>query len=99
MQIEPGPTPTFMASAPALMIDFAPAAVATFPATTSILGYSFLINLTASMTPFESPCALSRTKTSTPAAANFFALLAKSFPTPIAAPTINLPSTSREARG
>ncbi len=88
-----------MASAPALISDLAPAAVATFPATTSRLGYSILINLTASTTPFESPCALSQTKTSTPAAANFFALLAKSLPTPTAAPTINLPSISREARG
>ena len=43
VQIEPGPTPTLTASAPALISALAPAAVATFPAPTSILGYSFLI--------------------------------------------------------
>ena len=36
VQIEPGPTPTLIASAPAEIRDFAPAAVATLPATTSI---------------------------------------------------------------
>ena len=38
VQIEPGPIPTFTASAPAFINADAPSAVATFPPMTSILG-------------------------------------------------------------
>ena len=99
VQIDPGPTPTLIASAPAATRFLAPVAVATFPATTSIFGKSFFSNLTASTTPLESPCALSSTKTSTPASTSNLARCCKSFDTPTAPPTIKRPSESREARG
>ena len=75
VQIDPGPTPTLIASAPAATRFLAPVPVATFPATTSIFGKSFFSNLTASTTPLESPCALSSTKTSTPASTSNLAKL------------------------
>ena len=67
VQIEPGPMPTFTASAPAAIRSVQPWAVATFPATTSI-SHSFLILRTVSITLAEWPWALSTTSTSTPLA-------------------------------
>jgi hypothetical protein len=66
VQIEPGPIPTFTASAPASISALVPSAVATLPATTSI-GKSFLIRLTVSITFWLCPCAESTTSTSTSA--------------------------------
>jgi hypothetical protein len=50
VQIEPGPMPTLMASAPQSMSAFAPSAVATLPATTCTAFDSFLMRSTASST-------------------------------------------------
>ncbi len=55
VQIDPGPTPTFTASAPASMRAWAPSRVAIFPAATSSFGNFFLTDLTISITPFECP--------------------------------------------
>ncbi len=65
VQIEPGPMPTFTASAPAAIRSRQPSLVATFPAITSI-SHSFLILRTVSITLAEWPWALSTTSTSTP---------------------------------
>ena len=48
VQIEPGPTPTFTASAPALMSACAPARVATFPPMISMVDENFLMRSIAS---------------------------------------------------
>ena len=58
VQIEPGPIPTFTASAPALIKSRAPSAVATLPAMTSIFHFCFSC-LTVSITLDEWPWALS----------------------------------------
>ena len=50
VQIDPGPTPTFTASAPALMSACAPARVATFPPITCVVGENFLMRAIASNT-------------------------------------------------
>ena len=50
VQIEPGPTPTFTASAPALMRACAPARVATLPPIISVVGENFLMREIASNT-------------------------------------------------
>ena len=52
VQIDPAPTPTFMASAPAWNSASTPSAVTTFPATTST-GATALMRLMASTTPAE----------------------------------------------
>ena len=65
VQIEPGPMPTFTASAPAAIRSLQPSAVATLPATTS-MSHCFLMLLTVSITLAECPWALSTTNTSTP---------------------------------
>ena len=65
VQIEPGPMPTFTASAPARMSAHAPSNVPTFPASNSISGSFDLMVLTASITLPECPCALSMATTST----------------------------------
>ena len=50
VQIDPGPTPTFTASAPALINACAPALVATFPPIISVVGENFLIRAMESNT-------------------------------------------------
>ncbi len=50
VQIEPGPMPTLMASAPQSISALAPSAVATLPATTCTAFDSFLMRVTASST-------------------------------------------------
>ena len=50
VQIDPGPTPTFTASAPALISACAPARVATFPPMISMVEENFLILSIASRT-------------------------------------------------
>ena len=98
VQIEPGPTPTFTPSAPASMSARAPSRVAIFPPTISTSN-AFLRRATMSNTACECPCAVSTMRKSTPAATNAVARVNESSPTPIAAPTINLPSASLEACG
>ena len=67
VQIEPGPMPTLMASAPASISALAPSAVAMLPATTCTAFDSRLMRVTASSTRREWPCAVSTTMRSTPA--------------------------------
>ena len=55
VQIEPGPMPTLMASAPASISALAPSAVATLPATTCTALERFLIRATASSTSLRMP--------------------------------------------
>ena len=99
VHIDPGPIPTFTASTPAFTSSNAPSAVATFPPITSIVGNSFLIIFIVSITFFEWPCALSTTKTSTPASYKAFARSKVSEPVPSAAPTMRLPEVSFVASG
>ena len=66
VQIEPGPMPTFTASAPASISALVPSAVATLPATTS-MSKSRLIRRTVSITFWLCPWAESTTITSTSA--------------------------------
>ena len=67
VQIEPGPMPTLIASAPASISALAPSAVAILPATTWTAFDSRLMRVTASSTREEWPCAVSTTMRSTPA--------------------------------
>ena len=67
VQIDPGPIPTFTASAPAPISARVASAVATLPATTCTAFDSALIRSTARATPSEWPCAVSITTMSTPA--------------------------------
>src|SRR3954465_13060832 len=68
VQIEPGPMPTFTASAPASHSAEAASPVQMLPPMTCAVGKFFLAQLTRSSTPCEWPCAVSTTITSTPAA-------------------------------
>ena len=67
VQIDPGPIPTLIASAPASISACAPSLVAILPAMTCTALESRLMRLTASSTREEWPCAVSTTITSTPA--------------------------------
>ena len=67
VQIEPGPIPTFTASAPYSTSALAAAAVAMLPPITSTCGNVCLTQRTRSSTPLLWPCAVSKTITSTPA--------------------------------
>ena len=65
VQIEPGPIPTFMASAPASIKALAAASVATLPAMMSTSDPTdFLMDATVSITPDECPWAVSTTMAS-----------------------------------
>ena len=87
VHIEPGPIPTFTASAPALTNSVAASAVAIFPPIISTsLKFSLSIFI-VSITFFECPCALSTTNTSTPLSNNACALSRVSSLVPRAAPT------------
>src|SRR5262249_21245339 len=100
VQIEPGPTPTFTASAPASHSAAAPARVATLPPTTCTRCPSSCLTLaTISSTCVWCPCAVSTTITSTPTSASVCARDQESSPTPTAAPTSSLPSRSLVASG
>src|SRR3972149_1191974 len=55
VQIDPGPTPTFTQSAPALMIASAPSPVATFPAMSWTSRKFFRIARATAVTPREGP--------------------------------------------
>jgi len=65
VQMEPGPMPTFTASAPAAMRSRAPSSVAMLPAMNSESGKRFLASLTAPITRELWPWAVSITITST----------------------------------
>ena len=67
MQIEPGPTPTLMASAPASIRSRVPSAVATLPAMISTSPKRRRRARTVSMPLSEWPWAMSTTSTSAPA--------------------------------
>mmetsp|Transcript_49098 Transcript_49098/g.147836 ORF Transcript_49098/g.147836 Transcript_49098/m.147836 type:complete len:202 (+) Transcript_49098:384-989(+) len=55
IQIDPGPTPTLIASAPASTSALTPSSVATLPATISMSGMASLMVLVASMPSVECP--------------------------------------------
>ena len=77
VQIEPGPMPTLMASAPARASSQAPSKVATLPAISSTSGSFDFTSLTASRTLVECPWALSMASTSTFAFGQFLRALQK----------------------
>ena len=99
VQIEPGPMPTLIASAPASAKAFAPAAVATLPAITCMPLNVFLMAFKESITGFVCPCALSRQIMSTPARCNAATRSSVSFVIPTPAPTSSLPKESFTAFG
>ena len=99
VQIDPGPIPILMASAPALIRALVASAVPTLPAISSQLLYFLLMLRTMSTTPFEWPCAVSTTTTSTAAAISASTRSIVSAVTPTAAPTRNLPCESLQASG
>src|SRR5690606_35550644 len=89
VQIEPGPTPTFTASAPTSYRASAASPVTMLPPTTCTCGKFFLTQATRSTTACEWPCAVSTTTTSTPAATSASTRCSVSPATPTAAPTSN----------
>ena len=99
VQIEPGPIPTFTASAPASRNARAASAVAILPPITSIRGYASLIMRTRSKTFFECPWAVSTTNTSTPARTSASVRSSVSGLVPTDAPTRNCPDPSLQAWG
>src|ERR1700722_12172270 len=100
VQIEPGPTPTLTASAPASTSAAAADLVATLPPTTSIRSPTSALSLpTMSSTNRLCACAVSTTRTSTPASTSVMARTQASSPIPTAAPTSNRPSQSLVASG
>ncbi|SLH41036.1 Uncharacterised protein [Mycobacteroides abscessus subsp. abscessus] len=100
VQIEPGPTPTFTASAPASTSAAAPARVAMLPPTTWMRSPTSAFTLATICSTWDwCPCAVSTTSTSTPASASVIARDQASSPTPTAAPTSRRPSRSLVAFG
>ena len=91
VQIDPGPIPTFIASAPDFTNLSAALAVATFPTTMSIFLYFDLTFFSMSITPFVSPWAVSITIASTDDTDKASALSNVSLVTPTAAATLYLP--------
>src|SRR6185369_8335835 len=94
VQMDPGPTPTFTASAPASTIAWAPARVATLPPMTSTSGTSAFRRATMSSTLRLWPWAESTTRASTPASTRARARLYDSSPTPTAPATRSRPAGS-----
>ena len=99
MQIDPAPTPTLTASAPALARASTPSSVTTFPATTGSDGQPPLIRSMALITPAEWPWAVSMAMASTLRATRASTRSSTSSPTPTAAAQRSLPPSSREAFG
>src|SRR5580698_7350310 len=99
VQIDPGPMPTFTASAPCLTRSKAASAVTMLPPITWMSEYFALILETISSTPREWPCEVSTTTTSTPASRNAATLSKVSGEVPTAAPTRSLPTLSLQAFG
>ena len=99
VHMEPGPIPTFTASAPASTSARAASAVAIFPAITCWSPHLALIFSTIAMTPREWPCAVSTTTRSTPASRSAATRSMVSGVVPTAAPTRRRPFSSFAARG
>jgi hypothetical protein len=99
VQIEPGPMPTLMPSTPALTRSRAASAVATLPPMTCRSPHFALMRAIMSSTPFECPCAVSTTTTSTPASRKAATRSSVSCAVPTAAPTRSRPDGSLQARG
>ena len=100
VQMEPGPIPTFTASAPASIMAFAAARVARLPPITSTRSPNSFFTLdTISSTPLLWACAVSTMSTSTPASVSAPARDHESAPVPMPAPTSSLPDASFEESG
>ena len=99
VQMEPGPMPTFTASAPASTSAKAASAVATLPATMSMLLNACLTSRTVSMTPLLCPWAVSTMTASTPASTRAETLSWVSAVTPTAAATRRRPYWSLQELG
>ena len=99
VQIEPGPMPTLIASAPASISALAPSTVATLPATTCTALEARLMRVTASSTRWEWPCAVSTTTRSTPASISPSVRSKPASPTVVAAATRSRPCSSLQAFG
>ena len=99
VQIDPGPIPTFTASAPAPISARVASPVATLPATTCTVFDSRLIRSTARATPSEWPCAVSITTISTPASISACERSNPASPTVEAAATLSRPISSLQAWG
>ncbi len=99
VQIEPGPMPTFTASAPAPISARVASAVATLPATTWVAFDSAFTRSTAAATPAEWPCAVSITIRSAPASTSAALRSKPASPTVVAAATLSRPSASLQACG
>src|SRR6266705_2312190 len=99
VQMEPGPTPTLIASAPASIRSWTASCVATLPATMSVSGKRPFNARTVSSTAWLWPCAVSTTTTSAPALTSSATRASASSPTPTAAPTRRRPCSSLHASG
>ena len=97
VQIEPGPMPTLIASAPASISACAPSRVATLPAISATLLVARRSRRTCDSTDSEWPCAVSTTRQSTPAATSRSARSKPLSPTVVAAATRSRPSASLAA--
>ena len=87
MQIDPGPIPTLIISAPELYNFFAASPVAIFPTQIGTFLIIFFIFIKVLRTFSLCPCAVSMTIRSTPCATSDLALSKSSLFVPIAAPT------------
>ncbi len=95
VQMDPGPIPTFTASAPASMSISAAAPVAMLPAIIwAPSAACSRISLTVLMTPWEWPWAVSTTTASAPASYSARARATPLSPVPVAAATLSLPCES-----
>ena len=99
VQIDPGPIPTLIQSAPASAKSLVASAVATLPAIIWSSGYLAFIFLTPSITPFECPWAVSNVITSTWALTKASTLSIISLVIPTDAPQRSLPFESFAAFG
>ena len=99
VQMDPGPMPTLMASAPASANSRAPSRDATLPATICASGKARRRLTTMSMQWSAWPWAMSSTSTSTPASRSASARAMSSGLTPMAAPTRKRPRGSTTAWG
>ena len=99
VQIEPGPMPTLIASAPASISACAPSLVATLPAMIATRLVARSMRRTCSSTCSEWPCAVSTTRQSTPASISISARSKPLPPTVVAAATRRRPSASLAASG
>jgi hypothetical protein len=99
VQIDPGPMPTLIASAPESISASAASAVAMLPATTCTELDSDLTRCTAAPTSVLWPCAVSMTMQSQPASISASERSKPASPTVVAAATRRRPSPSLVANG